>query len=719
MAMKKSFKNFLENTSLHGFLYLADGAVISRLSWSILIVLAFTTSIVIIVRGVADDDKDPFVTTVKHIPVQKIPFPAISFYPQKQQWVDPDKQLARNLVKRALINVDWDCSLKETWEDCPRTDTHPIIDKAMGREAEKVFWHFYNFVKNESNVNLGSLCVKSGTNIPLQEHFTRLDPFFEDAHLYVKGIEQVLINDNASGTNGACSNLNLLIQEVFRIPRQELKKKLGVYIKTNGVTVPETLPDCKGEEIDKHIVACLTAFIHAQGSIQPQVRLTEQVTSTFFRHLQQENSSLIDDFTEDLFEPCNVNDNEDENYDIGMQYRQCLKQVKYNRLPHSYRIEEAADVRDIDMVLDFFELPSMKVKVADKAIVESDGTFICGKRSRVDSQTQYWMQGLVYSINANPLMKSNSYSEVFYEEMVKRITHEKIACPTMWIPPANGPDYSYFAILDTSHDHVMMALHYPSKLLESGAEFVSLKSGHTYTIGVVPSGKKVNDDVAALSIDKRNCMLPKDKHNLAVFGEYSQSNCIVECKWRRAAEACNCVPLQFPREINSTAPICMTSESSLCFTTEMSLTNPSTQCNCKGDCNSFEYDLKVTDGVNNFFEVCGNGNFDGSSLWSILFPNKTKNDFDYFLKEDMYLTRAVFRRYEVNLCERLMEDVTVVQVFVMPATGFVVEKGLRLTFIDKIANVGKLYVISKCNLIMYSRSSHYFFQVVLWACSQG
>ncbi len=266
MAKIMLFKKFLETTSMHGFLYLANGAVISRLCWSVLIILAFTASIIIIAQGVIENENDPFVTTVKHVPVQDIPFPAISFYPQKQQWADPDRQLARNLVRRALTNVDWDCSLKETWEDCPRNDTHPIIDKAMGLEAERVFWHFYQFIMEESNVDLGVLCAKKGTQKPKQDHFLGLDPFFEGAYLYVKGLEQVLIYNN-TGTSGTCSNLNILIQEVFRVPRQEFKNKLGVYLETNGVTVPESLPECNGDKLDRHIVACLRRLFMLKAAL--------------------------------------------------------------------------------------------------------------------------------------------------------------------------------------------------------------------------------------------------------------------------------------------------------------------------------------------------------------------------------------------------------------------------------------------------------------------
>lgn len=52
---------------------------------------------------------------------------------------------------------------------------------------------------------------------------------------------------------------------------------------------------------------------------------------------------------------------------------------------------------------------------------------------------------------------------------------------------------------------------------------------------------KTTDEFRSLSPKKRNCLYPKEKH-LDFFPEYSETSCVLECAWSRAARECGCVP---------------------------------------------------------------------------------------------------------------------------------------------------------------------------------
>ena len=52
---------------------------------------------------------------------------------------------------------------------------------------------------------------------------------------------------------------------------------------------------------------------------------------------------------------------------------------------------------------------------------------------------------------------------------------------------------------------------------------------------------KTTSDFRGMDPKKRNCYFP-DEVSLDFFPEYSETSCILECTWRSASEACQCVP---------------------------------------------------------------------------------------------------------------------------------------------------------------------------------
>ena len=95
---------------------------------------------------------------------------------------------------------------------------------------------------------------------------------------------------------------------------------------------------------------------------------------------------------------------------------------------------------------------------------------------------------------------------------------------------------------------------------------------------------------------KRNCLFPNEKQ-LNVFGNYSFSNCLLECYMGLASNVTQCVPWYLPRSNGSTLPSCDPWKT-IQFRKEMSRIEPSQCSHCLSDCDSVKY--FVTSSSNKF-----------------------------------------------------------------------------------------------------------------------
>ena len=83
MSLKETIVNrvteYLESTTIHGFSYLTSGRhVCERVVWLIIIGTCFTLAALLIHQSIEEANQNPVMTNVESIPLQDIPFPAIT-----------------------------------------------------------------------------------------------------------------------------------------------------------------------------------------------------------------------------------------------------------------------------------------------------------------------------------------------------------------------------------------------------------------------------------------------------------------------------------------------------------------------------------------------------------------------------------------------------------------------------------------------------------------
>ena len=83
MSLKETIVNrvteYLESTTIHGFSYLTGGRhVCERVAWLIIIGTCFTLAALLIHQSIEEANQNPVMTNVESIPLQDIPFPAIT-----------------------------------------------------------------------------------------------------------------------------------------------------------------------------------------------------------------------------------------------------------------------------------------------------------------------------------------------------------------------------------------------------------------------------------------------------------------------------------------------------------------------------------------------------------------------------------------------------------------------------------------------------------------
>ena len=78
-SISKSVNEYLESTTIHGFSYLSIGrGILEKLAWLVIICTCFTFAAFLIQQSLKEAKENPVMTTVESVPIQNVPFPAIT-----------------------------------------------------------------------------------------------------------------------------------------------------------------------------------------------------------------------------------------------------------------------------------------------------------------------------------------------------------------------------------------------------------------------------------------------------------------------------------------------------------------------------------------------------------------------------------------------------------------------------------------------------------------
>ena len=79
-TVSQSVNEYLESTTIHGFSYLSSSGrnVLVKFGWAIIISTCFTLAALLIQQSIEEATLNPVMTNVETIPIQQVPFPAIT-----------------------------------------------------------------------------------------------------------------------------------------------------------------------------------------------------------------------------------------------------------------------------------------------------------------------------------------------------------------------------------------------------------------------------------------------------------------------------------------------------------------------------------------------------------------------------------------------------------------------------------------------------------------
>ena len=89
-------KNFLEASSIHGVLHIAQSKKYQRLFWMLIVITGFTSAIFLIQQSFKSWDESPITTTIDTLSISKLRFPKITVCPPKNTYTNLNYDLKKS-----------------------------------------------------------------------------------------------------------------------------------------------------------------------------------------------------------------------------------------------------------------------------------------------------------------------------------------------------------------------------------------------------------------------------------------------------------------------------------------------------------------------------------------------------------------------------------------------------------------------------------------------
>ena len=109
--MFEDIKNYLENSTVHGLVYISTTRKLWRLFWILIVCGGFTGAIYLIHLSFQSWNESPIKTTIETLPISEVTFPKITVCPPKNTYTNLNYDLIK-VSNKTLENVD---SLQESF----------------------------------------------------------------------------------------------------------------------------------------------------------------------------------------------------------------------------------------------------------------------------------------------------------------------------------------------------------------------------------------------------------------------------------------------------------------------------------------------------------------------------------------------------------------------------------------------------------------------------
>ncbi len=611
-----SFKEYLQNSTLHGFKYVAEGrGFLERLAWVGLIATAFLAASLITVTTMRETSDNPFMTTMEQMPVGEVPFPAVSL--EHSQIEQPWDTFASNV----LNNAYFDCFEEQTCDRSEKmvSEVGYLVNSHVIKLYKALFREFANLEEHSLFSDEGYISVFCDW----------VEEFLPGGNALLHNMAVHLERNNLTGS--AYSLVRSLAIKTFRLSKAEVREML---VKFAGQQFQDATVSCFDPwQHDLTVVVALYSWFFSQGSVSPKVTLSQ--LAWFYLIYGYDSANFKDYWETALLEGLDVDfwtpDSNPSAFDVmnfvspgsysdmplgrgangtvcggltklsgqgtrpfcqepiksetcckienkmGERYQTVLKIMKGTLQGHTWRMEETSRTSEVTRALGAMGYKSVPADVMFRyypplVLGHKFKSGVGGGNSTDPSfLTSFSNEGISYTFNGQPywdMFKQSDALESFYGELRSTLNGER---PVEY-PGSSGYSFGLTAVLEMPGKRESLLgrnilVHDPHILPDFSSAPISLRPGYTYTIAVTPSKNTVDAKVDGLPPNDKRCMSARDDHNLTLFRDYSFSSCMYECRLRVASESCGCIPWDFPRWTEE-LPICHTAGAN-CFLHKM------------------------------------------------------------------------------------------------------------------------------------------------------
>ena len=368
-------------------------------------------------------------------------------------------------------------------------------------------------------------------------------------------------------------------------------------------------------------------------------------------------------------------------------------------------------------------------------------------RDCTDFKPSFSDQGLCFSRNAAGIDKM--YTKTEYTESFQQTMMFDMKAPHVKVNKGSGFRHQYSFLVDNghykdlkralmdkktltltnmqiwkrlknTHTNFLLAIHSPYAIADIGGNGIRVESGYETTIRVNLMELYSHETIKDIDIDQRQCLFSDERPNYGLFLNYSKVNCEFECKLDEAEKLCTCRPWDYPRpqklpSNDTERPICDFFSSS-CFHSAMKYEYVEKLCfdKCPSNCNEVKYTISSERvPLNPNQEICvdprerdksSSSKTIHASIWDHIFglphyTHSTTSINKHRWYKDTPAQRLVKTFQDVmlnqtqtkaNYCTgKVMNDLAIVNVIVNSPTVLKLVQDVRVTFTDKLANIGK------------------------------
>jgi len=246
---------------------------------------------------------------------------------------------------------------------------------------------------------------------------------------------------------------------------------------------------------------------------------------------------------------------------------------------------------------------------------------------------------------------------------------------------------------------VKLELHNPYNFATFKKESIVISRGKRYTISFDINKMVTSEDIAALSIDRRNCLFPHEE-KLRFFTHYSSENCKMEQSMTQAVQNAQCISWWFLPflSMNQSSPIEICHKNSLSQShfdeslNKFKETNDFEEENgCLDSCESISYSTWEKSEDIQIHQEC-------STLWNQFiqentsFPLLKLNPLLDLMTDSGRSGREYFDSLKLTPCKFWMQRSAIVRIKTSNSRVNVIHQYKRVSFLSQLAAFGKLFL---------------------------